>query len=180
MFHYHMTIRSFDNNKIIGYFFISNEEKNPTYVSQSLDYFVAHTVEDALVKMKRMVETFYVLMGRRIEYTDARYSVSSSLLRAKKSFKKLVQEIDTNMGARAQQIIKQFGIGGEQVDVLGQFAHTLNQQMRELPIVIQNYLVERKQKLPSRNTLHTLYPAEVLKTTSFITGDRCVLRGRLE
>jgi hypothetical protein len=177
MFHYHMTIRSFDNNKIIGYFFISNEEKNPTYVSQSLDYFVAHTVEDALVKMKRMVETFYVLMGRRIEYTDARYSVSSSLLRAKKSFKKLVQEIDTNMGARAQQIIKQFGIGGEQVDVLGQFAHTLNQQMRELPIVIQNYLVERKQKLPSRNTLHTLYPAEVLKTTSFITGDRDSVRG---
>lgn len=173
IFRYHVLIESFNNNKITGYFFISSEEKNPgLYVAESLDYFTAHTVEDTLVKMKRMIETFYVVMGRRIEYTYARSSVSSLLFRAKKTYKTLVREIDNNMGTKAQQIIARFGLNGEHAGILGKLAHSLNQQLRGLPIVIHTDLVERKQKLPSRNVLHTLYPDDVLKTVSFISGDR--------
>ncbi len=170
--YFHIVIQTVGNANISGIFFVSNyDRKYPLlHIEQALDYFAAESLDEALVKSKRMIETFYVAHGRAIDYSETRFSTASLLARAGENHSKLREQISNILESVAERIISQFNIGGNQVDVVTQLTILMVNRLREQPIVSNADLPDKKQKLPSRNILHTLYPARVLKELSFVSN----------
>jgi hypothetical protein len=174
---YHIILQTFANKRISGFFFVCDNTQSffndPfQYIQVPLEYFTAHSVDEALIKMQHMMDTYAGALGRKYEYIVRKGELLETMCKAKDTHKHLRREISHDIDRIAANIMERLNVTARDVGKIADLVEKTTKRLREQPIVYHNELIDRKQKFPDRYNLHLQYPRELLHDISFYEHNR--------
>lgn len=176
---YHIILQTFGNTRITGFFFVCDNTQSffndPfQYIQVPLEYFTADSIEEALVKMKRMMDVYAAAMGRKYEFISKRPILRDTLIKAKDTHTSHRQDITRLIDQIVTNIMDRFDVTATDAGKIVDLIEKTTKRLREQPIFCANELIDRKHVLPDRYNVHLQYPRDVLHDISFYAHNRYV------